>query len=104
MQYSELELIEVVLPTSTTTGIIKVYQAHPAPAADSQWLTTFCSTAAGATSFKSGLTPATLASHVDGMTFNVQWQNSATQNPVIEFRLLFKGGGQTADKTRYGSI
>jgi hypothetical protein len=103
MQYSELELIEFSPSTSTTTGTICTYQAHPAAGADSEWFTSFCSTAAGVSSFKSGLTASTLATHIDGMTFNVQNQSSTTQAPVIEIALLFKGNGQMADKTRYGT-
>jgi hypothetical protein len=104
MQYSELELIEFSPPTSTTTGTINTYQSHPAAGADSEWYTSFCSTAAGVSSFKSGLTATTLATHIDGMTFNVQNQSSTTQAPVIETALLFKGNGQMPDKTRYGTV
>jgi hypothetical protein len=92
----EVELIEY---NATDHIIYKYVPTITSPAAtgyttfsNSSWIATFKPTAT--------MTP--LARNVDGMQIYVQTPNSATQLPVVEYRLYFSRGGHA--QTRYGAI
>jgi hypothetical protein len=92
---SEIELIEF---SATDHIIYKYLPTASTPAAN---YTLFSNNGWIAT-FKASATRTPLARNVDGMQIYVQTPSSATQLPLVEYRLYFSRSGH--NQTRYGAV
>ena len=91
---NEVHLLEY---DSTNHVIWKYTSTQTSPLLDfTQFTTSWIGT------FKAMASQTPLARNVDGMQIYVNTPNSATQLPLVEYRLYFNRGGQA--QTRYGAV